>query len=60
MVSSVVTQKPVIYAPVPVFDQSAQYVVQLAPVEMEDHFFVGVEVKQMEISEQDVFAGIMP
>jgi len=36
-----------------VFDQSAQYVVQLAPVEMEDHFFVGVEVKQMEISEQE-------
>lgn len=44
----VATNKSVIYAPIPTFDQSTQYVVQLEPVEMVDHIFVGVEIKKLE------------
>lgn len=39
--------KPAVYAPIPEFDQVTQYVVQLEPVEMLDHFFVGVEVRNL-------------
>ncbi len=45
-------QKPIIYAPVPEFDQQTQYVAQSAPVDMGDHIFVGVEVKELELSEE--------
>lgn len=51
--------KPIIYAPVPsTFDQRTQYVVQLAPVEMADHIFVGVEIRELELS-QDVDGGLL-
>lgn len=36
--------KPYIYAPIPEFDQYTQYVSQMVPVDMGDHYFVGVEV----------------
>ena len=44
--------KPVVYAPVPEFDQMTQYVVQVEPVDMGDYIYVGNEVRQMEISEE--------
>ncbi len=44
--------KPAVYAPVPEFDQETQYVIQLSPVDMGDHIFVGNEVRQMEIDEE--------
>lgn len=37
--------KPYIYAPIPEFDQMTQYVTQMAPVDMDDHHFVGIEVR---------------
>ena len=37
--------KPYIYAPIPEFDQMTQYVTQMAPVDMGDHYFVGIEVR---------------
>ena len=37
-------QKPVVYAPIPEFDQCTQAVFQLEPEEMDDHIYVGVEV----------------
>jgi hypothetical protein len=44
--------KPIVYAPVPEFDQLTQYVIQLPPVDMGDHIYVGNEVRQMEIEEE--------
>lgn len=38
------TGKPYVYAPIPVFDQFTQYVAQMVPVDMGDHYFVGIEV----------------
>ena len=59
MTSPVITTKPVVYAPIPdTFEQATEYVVQLEPGEKEDHVFVGVEVKTLEISEQGVFMGM--
>lgn len=37
-------KKSYIYAPIPTFDQMTQYVCQMAPVDMDDHYFVGIEV----------------
>lgn len=37
--------KTYIYAPIPAFDQTTQYVSQMVPVDMGDHYFVGVEVR---------------
>lgn len=36
--------KPYVYAPIPEFDQETQYVAQMAPIDMGDHYFVGIEV----------------
>lgn len=36
--------KPYVYAPMPEFDQFTQYVSQMVPVDMGDHYFVGIEV----------------
>ena len=36
--------KPYIYAPIPEFDQMSQCVKQMNPINMGDHFFVGIEV----------------
>jgi hypothetical protein len=37
-------QKPIIYAPIPEFDQLTQYVSQMQPVDMGDNYFCGIEV----------------
>ena len=36
--------KHYVYAPIPEFDQMTQYISQMTPVDMGDHFFVGIEV----------------
>lgn len=42
--------KPIEYAPIPLdFDQTAQYVMQAAPIDKEDHIYVGVEVYNLEL-----------
>ena len=41
-------QKPVIYADIPAFDQCTQAVYQTEPVDMGDHIFFGVEVREVE------------
>lgn len=38
-------EKPYVYSPIPEFDQFTQYVSQMAPVDMGDHYFVGIEVR---------------
>jgi hypothetical protein len=40
---------PIIYAPIPEFDQLTQYVVQIDPVNMGDHYFVGVEIRMVTV-----------
>jgi hypothetical protein len=39
--------KPYVYAPIPEFDQLTQYVSQMVPVDMGDHYFVGIEVHRV-------------
>ena len=43
--------KPIIYAPIPEFDQATQAVFQAEPVDMGDHIFVGVVVVDVEQEE---------
>ena len=40
--------KPIIRQDVPEYDQQTQYVVELDPVEQEDHIYIGLEIKDME------------
>jgi len=40
--------KPVVYEDVPLFDQETQYVIQQPPVDLGDHIYIGVEVREME------------
>lgn len=40
--------KLVEYADIPDFDQSAEYVSQVKPVDQGDHIFVGVEIHELE------------
>ena len=37
--------KPIIYSPIPQFDQLTQYVAQQAPVDMGEYLFVGIEIR---------------
>ncbi len=46
-------QKPIIYAPIPVFNQETQYVVQTEPVDKGDYIEYGVEVKDLPPQEED-------
>jgi hypothetical protein len=39
------SEKPVIYAEIPDFNQETQAVFQTEPVDMGDHIFIGVEVR---------------
>jgi hypothetical protein len=40
--------KPIVYAPFPDnFDQTTQYIVQLAPVDTGDQIYVGIEVLEL-------------
>jgi hypothetical protein len=51
--------KPVVYEDVPMFDQETQYVIQQDPVDLGDHIYMGVEVREMEQDDEqrdeDVF-----
>jgi hypothetical protein len=48
--------KPIIYAEIPDFNQEIQAVFQLAPVDMGDHIFIGVEVRDVPPDEEgDMF-----
>jgi hypothetical protein len=40
--------KPVVYEDVPLFDQGTQYVIQQPPVDLSDHIYMGVEVREVE------------
>ena len=44
--------KPYVYAPIPAFDQASQAVFQLEPVDMGDHIFVGVEIRDLELDNE--------
>jgi len=37
-----------VYEDVPLFDQETQYVIQQPPVDLGDHIYMGVEVREME------------
>lgn len=52
MASAIVAIKPVVYAPIPEFDQDTQYIVQLEPVEELARIFVGVEIRELELSQE--------
>jgi hypothetical protein len=40
--------KPVVFAPIPDFDQTTQYVIQSAPVDEGDYISVGVDVQTVD------------
>lgn len=44
--------KPIVYAEIPEFNQSTQYVIQLEPVEQEDCIYYGVEIRTLPPSEE--------
>ena len=44
--------KPIIYAEIPEFNQSTQYIIQLEPVEQGDCIYYGVEIKELPPSEE--------
>jgi len=52
-------QKPIITAPVPEYDQQRQYVIELDPVEYEEHIYIGCEVRDMPPDEEQgaIFKG---
>lgn len=43
--------KKIMYAKIPEFDEITQYVIQLPPMESEDEVYYGIEVKNIEISD---------
>lgn len=45
-------QKPIIYAPIPQFNQETQAVFQLEPVDKGDYIEVGVEVRDLPPQEE--------
>lgn len=45
--------KPVVYEDVPLFDQTRYYVVQQAPADAGNHIFMGIEMREMEIEENE-------
>lgn len=49
--------KPIAYAEIPTFDESTQYVVQLAPVEETDSIYIGIEIKQLELTDEGEMFG---
>jgi hypothetical protein len=46
--------KPVIFAPIPEFDQETQAVYQIGPLEREDDIYIGVEIKLVELDESEM------
>ena len=49
--------KPIVYDLIPEFDQETQAVFQVEPVDMGDHIFVGVEVRDVtqDVSSDEMF-----
>lgn len=45
--------KPVVYEDVPLFDQETQYVIQQPPVDLGDHIYMGVEVLDLELDDDE-------
>ena len=45
--------KPVVYEAVPLFDQETQYVIQQDPVDLGDHIYMGVEVLDLELDDDE-------
>ena len=45
--------KPVVYEAVPLFDQETQYVVQSPPVDLGYHIYMGVEVLDLELDDDE-------
>lgn len=45
--------KPVVYEDVPPFDQETQYVVQCPPVDAGSHIYMGVEVLDLELDDDE-------
>jgi len=45
--------KPVVYEDVPLFDQETQYVIQQPPVDLGDHIYMGVEVRDLELDDDE-------
>ena len=45
--------KPVVYDDVPLFDQETQYVVQSPPVDAGDYIYMGVEVLDLELDDDE-------
>jgi len=50
--------KPYVYSPILEFDQRTQYVAQMTPIDMGDHFFVGIEIRW--VVQQDTPHNLMP
>jgi len=47
--------KPVVYAEIPVFDQSTEFVVQSEPIDRGDDIFVGIEIRTMQVDSSTDF-----
>lgn len=45
--------KPVVHEDVPLFDQETQYVIQQDPVDLGDHIYMGVEVLDLELDDDE-------
>jgi len=45
--------KPVVYAEIPAFDQSTEFVVQAEPIDRGEDIFVGIEVRTMAVDESE-------
>lgn len=52
-------EKPVVRQDVPEYDQETQYVVELEPVEEDDHIFIGLEIKVMPKDDTEGGNGMM-
>ena len=47
--------KPITYEKLPDnFDQTTQYVVQLEPIENDERIYIGIEVRDLEIEDEDI------
>lgn len=51
--------KPYVYAPIPMFDQMTQYVKQMTPIDMGDHYFVGIEIHTAEAVFDDALEDLL-
>lgn len=45
--------KPIIYEEIPEYNQETQYIIQLEPVEQEDCIYYGVEIRELEVEDNE-------